>query len=82
MNDGRKLKVWIPLVEAEQKLNKNFLKINRGIIVNMDYIAQMETDICVLRDGSRFSIRTRHTAKVRSAYDNYVFEQISRRGKF
>lgn len=82
LNDGHKLKVWIPLTEAEQKLNRNFLKINRGIIVNMDYIAQMETDICVLRDGSRFSIKTRHTAEVRSAYDNYVFEQISRQGKF
>ena len=82
LNDGHKLKVWMPLAEAEQKLNKNFLKINRGIIVNMDYIEQMQTNVCVLRDGSRFPIRTRHTAEVRSAYDNYIFEQISRQRKF
>ena len=75
--DGRKLKVWITLKELECKLNRNFLKINRGIIVNMDYIAQMGTDVCILQDGSRLPVRTRNSAEIRAAYDNFIFAQLS-----
>lgn len=77
--DGRRLKVWTPLGELERKMNANFLKINRGIIVNMDYIVKMGTDVCVLRDGIRLPIAVRQSTHIRAAYDNYVFDRLSRR---
>ncbi len=77
--DGRRLKVWVPLGEIERKLEGNFLRINRGIIVNMDYIVQMGTDTCILRDGSRLPITIRRSAAIRAAYDNYVFDLLSQR---
>ena len=77
--DGRRLMVWTSFTEMEQKLDGSFLKINRGIIVNMDYIVHMGTSTCSLRDGSRLPIAVRRSAAIRAAYDDYVFDQLSRR---
>ncbi len=79
LSDGRCLKVWMSLGKLEQKLDGSFLRINRGIVVNMDYIVQMGTDTCTLQDGSRLPIAVRQSAAIRAAYDNYVFDQLSRR---
>ena len=82
LSDGRRLKVWMTFGELEQKLDESFLKINRGIIVNMDYIAQMGIDVCILQDGSRMPIAVRQSTSIRAAYDDYVFEKLSRREGF
>ncbi len=82
LSDGRRLKVWMSFGELEQRLSGSFLRINRGIIVNMDYIAQMGADTCILRDGSRLPIAVRQSAAIRAAYDDYVFDQLSRRKSF
>lgn len=80
LSDGRRLRVWTPFNELMQRLNGSFLRINRGIVVNMDYIVRMETDICTLQDGSQLPIAVRKSAAIRAAYDNYVFDRLSRRG--
>lgn len=80
--DGRRLKVWMSFRELEQKLNGSFLRINRGIVVNMDYIVQMGTDTCTLRDGSRLPIAVRQRTAIRGAYDNYVFDRLSRQNGY
>lgn len=82
LSDGRRLRVWMPFNELEHKLNESFLKINRGIVVNMDYIVQMGMDTCVLRDGSRLPIAVRQSTAIRSSYDNYVFERLSLQKRF
>ena len=82
LSDGRRLKVWRPFSELEQKLGGSFLRINRGIIVNMDYIAQMGANTCALQDGAQLPIAVRQSAAIRAAYDDYVFEQLSRRKSF
>lgn len=55
LSGGREIRVWASLTELEQKLNGNFLKLNRSSIVNMEQIEQMCVDSCILRDGSRLS---------------------------
>ncbi len=82
LSDGRRLKVWMSFRELEQKLDGSFLKINRGIVVNMDYIVQMGTDTCTLQNGNRLPIAVRQRAAIRAAYDNYVFDRLSRRKDF
>ncbi len=82
LSDGSKLRVRMSFGELERKMNKNFLRINRGISVNMDYIAQMGTDTCILQDGKRLPIAIRQSAAIRAAYDNYVFDRLSSRGNF
>ena len=78
--DGRQIKVWLPLSELMQKLGKNFLKINRGIVVNMDCIERMGTDRCVLLDGTEFFLAVRERSAICAAYNDYRFDQLSRQG--
>ncbi len=80
--DGRQLKIRMSFTELMNNMNGNFLKINRGIAVNMDYITQMGTGTCVLRSGLRLPIATRQNKAIRAAYDNYVFERLSRQKGF
>ncbi len=77
LSDGRRLKVWTSFAELEQKLDGSFLKINRGIVVNMEYIVRMGTDTCTMRDGVKLPIAIRHSASIRAMYDNYVFDRLS-----
>ncbi len=78
LSDGRRLKVWMTFHELEQKLDGSFLKINRGIIVNMDYIIQIGPDLCILRNGNQLPIAIRQSAAIRAAYDDYVFDRLAR----
>lgn len=75
--DGRQIKVWMPLNELMQKLGKNFLKINRGIVVNMDCIERMGTDRCVLLDGREFFLAVRERNAICAAYNDYLLDRYS-----
>ena len=81
LSDGRRLRVWSRFGELAQQLGAGFLKINRGIIVNMVFVARMELDTCTLQDGSRLPIAVRQSAAIRAAYDDYVFDQLDRQRK-
>lgn len=80
LTDGRRIKVWTSLNELTQKLGKNFLKINRGIVVNMDCVERMGTDRCVLLDGTELFLAVRERSAICAAYNDYRFDQLSRQG--
>lgn len=82
LTEGRMIRVWMTMEELGKKLDSNFLKLNRGNIVNMEQIAQMGIDACVLRDGTRLEFARRGRAAIRSAYDNYLFTRLSERKSF
>lgn len=82
LTGGRQIKVWTPLGELEPKLGSDFLKINRGTIVNMEQIEQMGVDACMLRNGVRLEFSRRGRAFIRAAYDDYLFSRLSGRTGF
>ena len=63
-------------------MNDKFLRINRGIVVNMDCIEKMGMNTCVMRNGICLPITIRQGASIRAAYDNYVFDRLSERKDF
>lgn len=77
LTDGRILKIWTPLEELEAKLDSSFLRVNRSTIVNMNYIEQMGTDTCVLRDGTKMEFPRRERGRIRAAYDEHIFSRLS-----
>ena len=77
LDDGRQLRTRMSLYELEQKLDKRFLKINRGILVNMDHIERMGTDCCTLRNGSRFFLASRKHSALCAAYNDYLLDRYS-----
>lgn len=81
LRDGRKLMTRTPLYELEQRLGRRFLRINRGLVVNMDYIERMGTDRCVLENGAELFLASRDRGAIRAAYNEYLLSRLSRDGK-
>lgn len=79
--DGRQLRVWMSLGELEAKLSRSFLKLNRGVLVNMDFIEEMRADRCVLRDGRELFLAVRDRGTICAAYQDYLLDRFSRRKK-
>ena len=82
LNDGQQLKTRTSLHELERQLGRQFLKISRGIIVNMDHIESMGKDRCVLRNGSQMFLAARKHNVIRAAYHDYLMDRLSRMGGF
>ena len=76
LDDGRQLKTRTPLHELEQRAGKRFLKVNRGVIVNMEHIERMGTDCCILRNGSRFFLAVRERSAICAAYSDYLLDRF------
>ena len=76
--DGRRIKVWTSLSELTQKLGRNFLKINRGIVINMDYVERMGSDRCVLLGGKELFLAVRERNAICATYNDYRLDQFSR----
>lgn len=77
MSDGAVIKTWATLEDLKTQLDDNFLKIQRGMIVNMHYIEQMGADSCVLRNGTKLLLSRKDKAYIRDKYNNFVFRNIS-----
>ena len=59
--------------------DSRFLQINRGIIINMDYIDTFGNDTCVLLDGLHLPINVREQKKLDQIRRNYVFSKLHNR---
>lgn len=52
-----------------------FLSINKGIIVNMDYIRAIEDGICILQDNSQYPVKIRELTQINQAISDYRFSK-------
>lgn len=70
-----KLKFYGTLSVVESRLPKpNFLKCNRGCIINMDYVESVDKDF-VMSDGAVIPIKVRERKEIREQYYRYVLDQ-------
>lgn len=61
-----------------------FIAVNKGIVLNADYITGFEDNCCVMENGARFPVRVRDRLKIEQAARDYHFGKIrsrQRRGK-
>lgn len=66
-------------IETALTADERFLLINRGILVNMDYVSAMEGTACHMTDGSEYPINTRKQTAIRQSYISYQFDKRARR---
>lgn len=76
LKDGRCLRVWQPLSEIEAMLNGDFLKINRGVIINLNEVTRMDPETCTLSDGSLLPVKQRDRAAIRKRYDDFLINEL------
>lgn len=64
-------------VISEQLLqDSRFLIINRGVLVNMDFVIDISEKSCAIMNGIQFPVNTREHKKMRQTWLNYSIAQI------
>ena len=64
--------------EAESVLTQDgrFLLINRGTLVNMDYITEFKNGICVIKDVIHLPYNVKKHKELEQTYHNYMFSKL------
>lgn len=77
-NGEEDLRVRMTFSELSQKLEnmEEFLSINKGILVNMDYISQFRNNGVILTDESFLPVRTRGYAAIERQWHEYNFAKL------
>lgn len=78
LQDGRVLYPRMKAMDflAQAGHDMRFLSINKGVIVNMDYITSIKDRSCTMKNGEKYPIRIRECAKIEQLVQNYAFKKI------
>lgn len=81
LSDGTSLRCRMTMGQfSEQtKEDERFILINKGIIVNADYITDFENNCCILENGVSLPIRIRDRISIEQAVRDYNFGNIRKR---
>lgn len=52
------------------------LAVNKGIVLNIDYIGSIENSLCVLHNGEKFPIKIRERARIEALIRDYIFKKL------
>ena len=63
-------------------LDKRFLEITRGVIVNMDYITDITNSVCYMKDDVCLPISIKNRKTITQIWLNYLFAQARTEGGF
>lgn len=56
--------------------DRRFLLVNKGILVNMDYILKFENKVCLLAGNISLPVRIREHNRIEQCWLDYTFDQI------
>lgn len=81
LQDGTVLRSRMTIPEFQKLVGEDprFLLVNKGILLNADYILDFDDNCCIMENGSRFPIRVRDRLKTEQAIRQYHFEKIRSR---
>ena len=78
-NKTYKTRMTFSSAESDLKKEKQFLLINRGVIVNMDHILKFEDGICYLGGDINMPVNVRNIKNIEAIWRNYLFSKIRRK---
>jgi len=56
--------------------DKRFLLVNRGVLVNMDYILHFDGGTCVMTGEVIFPVNLRKSKLMEQTWQNYMFTKV------
>jgi len=68
------MKSFVELLDNDPR----FVTVNKGILLNADYVTDIENNCCVMENGMRFPIRVRERVQVEKLVWEYHFAKIRR----
>ena len=63
-------------IQKELEGESAFLLINRGVLVNMDYIARFAEGECFMKNGRSFQVYTKRGFETEQKWQNYIFSKV------
>lgn len=84
LSDGTALRCRMTIKQFLEQINDNkrFILINKGIIVNADYITDFENNCCILENGVSLPIRVRDRLGIEQAARDYNFDKIRKKQRY
>lgn len=82
LSDGTSLRCRMTIGQFSEQTDERFILINKGIIVNADYITDFENNCCILENGARFPIRVRDRLKIEQTVRDYNFDKMRKRQRY
>ena len=74
-----KIRMTFSSVESALSDEKQFLLINRGVMVNMDHIQKFEDGVCYLEGNINMPANVRNIKNIKAIWRNYLFSKVRRR---
>ena len=67
-------RVAVPLMKVEEQADPScFLKVSRGLLVQMEYIESMDRYSCRLKDGTSALLSRKNRAEIQRKYHDFLF---------
>lgn len=79
LKGGKCVSTYMTLKDLEEHLTEDFLKIKRGLIVNMDFIDVISSTFCILKNGMDLEISRMNRSEVKKQYEAYVMRVLKKR---
>lgn len=79
LKNGMVIKVRMTQTDILDKLGDSFLPVSRGLVVNVEFIRQLGSKSCKLKDGREILLSRSNMEEIHSTYAAYVFSQLSQR---
>lgn len=76
LKSGRVITTYTQLGELKEQLDDSFLQIQRGLVVNMEFIECMQSDSFMLRSGQKLLMSRKDKAAIREAFNEYIFRRL------
>ena len=78
MKSGKvyKTRMTFSVISEQLLQDPRFLIINRGVLVNMDFVIDISEKSCAIMNGIQFPVNTREHKKMRQTWLNYSIAQI------
>lgn len=74
--NGTSLRCRMTMREFSERTDERFILINRGIIVNANYITDFKNNCCILENGTHLPIRVRDRLSIEQSVRDYNFGKI------
>lgn len=62
--------------------DERFILINKGIIVNADYVTDFDNNCCILENGTRLPVRVRDRLVIKQSVRDYNFSKIRKKQRY
>ena len=73
---GETYRTRMTFSQAEGSLDRRFLTLVKGVIVNMDYIVRIEDRNCIIQNGTALPLHQKKKKELRETWLNYKFAKI------